>query len=89
MNCSLNARSSTNYYPNLAVYTYHAAQPVGLQTICSEISDPARLQGTLSQALSAGVNLGAKFIEVYPGDADASANQRLLASEEALLKQIP
>lgn len=87
MNASLHANSTTVYYPNLAVYTYSPAQPVGFQMLCSEKHDSARLQGTLAQALRAGVRLGAKFVEVYQADADLSANQQLLANQGAALKE--
>ena len=80
MNASLNANSTTGYYPNLAVYTYASRQPVGFQMLCSEAQDPRRLQGTLKQALWAGIRLGAKFIEVYQADADLATNQQILAN---------
>lgn len=86
MNASLNAVSNTGYYPNLAVYTYQATQPVGFQTLCAHATDPVRLQGTLAQALNAGVQLGAKFIEVYQQDGDDSAQQTTLATEGIALK---
>lgn len=85
MNCSLNAVSDTGYYPHLAVYTYHNTQPVGFQTVCSYAKDPARMQGTLAQTLNAGTQLGAKYIELYQADADAPANQQLLANQAAIL----
>jgi uncharacterized repeat protein (TIGR01451 family) len=86
MDASLNAVSDTGYYPNLAVYTYHSTQPVGFQTLCSEATDPVRLRGTLDQTLKAGVQLGAKFIEIYQADADDPAQQTVLANEGAALK---
>jgi Beta-galactosidase len=86
MNASLNANSTTVYYPNLAVYTYSSTQPVGFQMLCSEVQDPQRLQGTLRQALWAGIRLGAKFIEVYQADADLSTNQDVLANARDALK---
>jgi uncharacterized repeat protein (TIGR01451 family) len=86
MNAGLNAQSDTLYYPNLAVYTYRITQPVGLQMLCSAARDPVRLRGTLDQALMRGVQLGAKFVEVYPVDADDPAQQTVLAVEGAALK---
>ena len=85
MNASLNADSTTVYYPNLAVYTYHTTQPVGFQLLCAE-EDHGRLGGTLSQALTQGVLLGGKFIEIYQQDADKSSNQTMLATQGAALK---
>jgi uncharacterized repeat protein (TIGR01451 family) len=86
MNAGLNAQSDTLYYPNLAVYTYRITQPVGLQMLCSAARDPVRLGGTLDQALMRGVQLGAKFVEVYPVDADDPDQQTVLAVEGAALK---
>ncbi len=78
MNATLNAHSSTNYYPNLAIYTYYHTQPTGFQMLCSSIRDPQRLGGTLNQALTAGVLLGAKYVELYQSDADAPQYQTIL-----------
>jgi len=86
MNATLNANSNTLYYPNLAIYTYYRTQPTGFQTLCSAARDPRRLGGTLEQALTAGVQLGAKFVEVYQLDADDPANQEVLATEGAALE---
>jgi hypothetical protein len=87
MNASLNANSTTVYYPNLAIYTYSARQPVGFQMLCSYANDPERLQGTLGQALRAGIRLGAKFVEVYQADADLPSNQQVLADAGERLKE--
>jgi hypothetical protein len=90
MNATLNANSSTVYYPNLAIYTYRDTQPVGFQMLCSSIFDPHRLGGTLDQALNAGVQLGAEYVEVYQSDADAPGNQTVLAVEgDALEANVP
>ena len=78
MNTTLNATSATNYYPNLAIYTYYHSQPTGFQMICSAIHNPRRLGGTLDQALTAGVLLGAKYVELYQDDADAPQFQSIL-----------
>ena len=86
MNATLNANSSTVYYPNEAIYTYKDTQPVGFQMLCSSIKDPARLGGTLDEALRAGIALGAEFVEVYQSDADEPANQAVLATEGAKLE---
>jgi hypothetical protein len=86
MNATLNAKSSTVYYPNLAIFTYHNTQPVGFQTLCSSISDPTRLQGSLNMALTKGVGLGADFVEVYQNDADARKNQKTFANQGAALE---
>src|SRR5262249_52613462 len=88
MNTTLNAHSSTSYYPNLAIYTYHTTQPTGFQMLCSAISDPQRLGGTLNQALTQGVLLGAKYVEVYQDDADATNNQTTLQIQGDALKGI-
>ena len=84
MNCTLNAQSNTGYYPNEAIYSYRGSEPVGFQTICSYDRDPRRMQGTLQQAINAGLGLGAKYIEIYQRDADDSANQQMLAYEASL-----
>jgi hypothetical protein len=46
-----------------------------------------RFGGTLAQVLTAGVQLGSKFIEVYQSDVDPPANQQVLATEGAALKR--
>ena len=90
MNTTLNANSSTVYYPNEAIYTYKDTQPVGFQMLCSSIKDPVRLGGTLDEALLAGIALGAEFVEVYQSDADEPANQAVLAKEgDALEANVP
>ena len=49
-----------------------------------------RLGGTLDEALLAGIALGAEFVEVYQSDADAPANQAVLAKEgDALEANVP
>ena len=58
MTSTLNADSSTTYYPNEAINTYKDTQPVGFQMLCSSIKDPQRLGGTLDEALLAGIGLG-------------------------------
>ena len=85
MNASLNADSTTVYYPNLAIYTYHTTQPAGFQMLCAE-ADSDRLGGTLNQALTQGVLLGGKFVEIYQQDADKPSNQTMLAIQGAALK---
>lgn len=86
MNASLNANSNTGYYPNLAVSTYSPTQPVGLQMLCSATLDPVRLGGTLDQALTQAVLLGAKFVEIYQSDADNSKFQAVLADQGTALE---
>ncbi|MBA3608991.1 MAG: hypothetical protein H0W43_10885 [Chthoniobacterales bacterium] len=86
MNASLNAHSSTIYYPNLAVYNHHTTQPVGFQMLCSASLDPVRLGGTLDMALSQGVGLGAHFVELYQSDADNPGYQTVLAAQGMALK---
>ena len=87
MNAGLSAHSNTGYYPNLAIYTYRATQPVGFQTIWSYYTDGGRrLGGTLDQTLRAGVQLGAEFVEVYPVDADHPAEQTVFVRQGAALK---
>ena len=78
MNTGLNAHSSAVYYPNLAIYTYYHTQPTGFQMLCSALYDPQRLGGTLNQALTQGVLLGGKYVELYPADADATQYQTVL-----------
>lgn len=90
MNATLSAASSTGYYPNLAIFTYHNTQPVGFQMLCSSITNRERLKGTLDQAMTQGVGLGADFIEVYQNDADAAGNQAVLAKQgNALQENVP
>jgi len=78
MHAGLNAHSSIVYYPNLAIYTYYHAQPTGFQMLCSALRDPNRLGGTLNQALTQGVLLGGKYVELYQADADAAQYQTIL-----------
>jgi hypothetical protein len=78
MNATLNASSNAGYYPNLAIYTYYHTQPTGFQMLCSALQDPGLLGGNLQQALTAGVLLGAKYVELYQDDADYPGYQTLL-----------
>ena len=86
MNASLNAHSSTVYYPNLAIFNHHNTQPVGLQMLCSALLDPSRLGGTLEMALAQAVALGANFVELYQSDADNPAYQSIIAAQGKALK---
>ena len=86
MTSTLNADSSTTYYPNEAINTYKNTQPVGFQMLCSSIKDPKRLGGTLDEALLAGIGLGGEFVEVYQSDADADANQAVLKKDGTKLE---
>lgn len=87
MTASLNARSNTGYYPNMAVFKYHSVQPTGFQMLFSNRSDGGvRNKGTLAQALTAGRQLGGKFVEVYEADVDDPRQQAVLAAQNAALK---
>jgi hypothetical protein len=94
MTASLNAQSSTGYYPNEAIFTYRTTQPTGFQMLCSQAQDPVRLGGTVAQAVAKGYQLGGKFIEVYepdvtgsvPGEAlNLSSRLRVLSGEKSLI----
>jgi hypothetical protein len=87
MNATLNAHSDIGYYPNLAIFNYHAVQPVGFQMLCSAEHDRARLGGTLNDALNRGVLLRAKFVEIYQDDVDKPANQTVLAIQGDALER--
>ena len=84
MNASLNAHSSTVYYPNLAIFNHHNTQPVGLQMLCSALLDPSRLGG-LEMALAQAV-ARANFVELYQSDADNPAYQSIIAAQGKALK---
>lgn len=87
MTAALSAKSSTGYYPNEAVYTYRKSQPTGFQMLWSQFEDGGvRLGGTLAQALTKGVELGGKFVEVYESDVDDPKQQTVLATQGAALK---
>jgi hypothetical protein len=87
MNASLNANSSTGYYPNEAVYTYRKRQPAGFQMLDSEYTDGGkRIGGTLNQALNQGLQLGGKFVEVWEADVEDRQQQKVLATQNGALK---
>ncbi|PZR77737.1 MAG: hypothetical protein DLM52_03890 [Chthoniobacterales bacterium] len=89
MTASLNAHSATGYYPNLAIYNYHLAQPAGFQMLASNFQDGGvRNRGTLADCIAAGIQLGGKFVEVYEADVDDPAQQGLLAAEDIALNAV-
>ena len=88
MTASLNANSSTGYYPNLAIYTYRTTQPTGFQMLDSNFQDGGvRNRGTLAQAITAGLALGGKFVEVYEADVSDPRQQNVLATEGQALER--
>ncbi len=94
MNASLGAASADyltdpnlyGYWPNMAVHDNSNTSPVGLQFLCSSLGNGSQtLGGTLAQALDAGVNLKAHYLELYPVDADEPNNFTLLRNTEVRL----
>jgi hypothetical protein len=87
MSASLNAHSTTGYYPNMAIYTYHRVQPTGFQMLFSNYQDGGvRNKGTLTQSINAGIALGGRFVEVYEADVNDPRQQSVLIAEDAALK---
>jgi hypothetical protein len=86
MNCSLNAHSGASYLPNKFVQKWSATNPCGLQFLTSTQGFRGHtMGGSLAQALDAGVNLGAHWIEIYPLDGDNAVNAKLLTDTAARL----
>ncbi len=87
MSAGLNANSNTGYYPNEAIYTYRQAQPNGFQMVYSYIKDGGlRIGGTLNKALTNGVQMGGKFVEVWEPDVEDPKQQTVLATQGRNLK---
>ena len=81
MNCTLNARSRSEFPPNKLVKEFHDTNPVGLQFLTGTKGFGNHdLGGTLGQALDAGTPLGAHYIEIYARDADDPANAASLTT---------
>ena len=70
-NWGLNANSSQNYLPNKIIYDHRLTNPVGFQMTGGATSGGGGdLQGTLREAMEAGVALGAQYLEVFGSDCD-------------------
>jgi len=88
MNCSLNAHSTSHYLPSELVQEFSDTNPVGLQFLTSTRGFGNHdLGGTLAETLEAGVALGARYIEIYPLDANNPANAATLDAYAAKLNR--
>ena len=68
-NWGLNAESSTGYLPNSIIYDHRLTNPVGFQmTGNATTGGGGDLQGTLREAMEAGVAMGAQYLQVYGDD---------------------
>jgi hypothetical protein len=86
MDCSLAAKSNTNYLPNKLVSDLSGTNPTGLQFLCSETGFKGHtLGGTLAQTLDSALRLKAHWIEAYPADLNKSANRALFVDASARL----
>lgn len=87
MTARLSVTSTTRSYPNNSIYTHSATQPAGFQMLASYIDDNGlRLGGTLNQVLTNGVQLRAKFVEVYEDDVLDPSQQSVLAKQDGDLE---
>lgn len=97
-NHGLNATSSAsegsedaNIHAELRRQSPH--RPVGYQMVCStttnDVCQPEWVRGTLAEALEAGVELGAQFIEVYANDCDQPEHQATLQHAAEALAPAP
>ena len=69
------------YFLNSTITSNAAAAPVGFQTLTAATGNKSKYSvGDLSTALTAGVNLGGHFIEVYRADCANTAYTSLLQS---------
>jgi hypothetical protein len=98
MTNTLSARSSTSFWPNLAINTYKSTQPTGFQMLWSQTADGGIRAGrdgvhpdpnALDESLTKGVQLGGRFVEVYEIDTNNSALQQTITTHQAQLKQLP
>jgi hypothetical protein len=100
MNAQLHAISGSGYYLNAAIYDNRLTQPTGIQFLCSSVADNlARLSNStpygtdpllsaynaMNASLTAAVNIGCKFVEVYETDVENAAYQTMLATQGAAL----
>jgi len=89
MNWALNAKSNTAFLPWGLVYDYSPTNAAGFQLVGSTAGNGGKLNGTLAQALTAGIALRAQWIEVYASDAKNPVYASLLRSTAALLYPSP
>ncbi len=95
MTASLNAKSSTSWYPNNAIYTYGTKQPTGFQMLWKQTGDTLnKLNGnpasaSLEQSLNKGVNLRGRFVEIYRPDLDNPDLQSTLSRDRSRLLAVP
>lgn len=68
-NWGLNANSTTGYLPNSIIYNHRTTNPVGFQmTGNATTGTGGNLQGTLREAMEAGVAMGAHYLQVFGED---------------------
>ena len=90
MQWGLNATSNNGFFINKLIQDNAADRATGFQiTGASDGSVGGDLKGTLEQALDAGVNLGADWIEIYAADAMNPTYASLLASINSELNGPP
>lgn len=90
MQWGLNANSTDKFFLNALVKQYSPTNPVGFQlTGNSHGTVGGDLQGTIEQAINAGIALKAQFIEVYPVDCRDPAFTAVFTSANKNLATTP
>jgi hypothetical protein len=105
MNSQLHATSGIGYYANARIYENRFTEPTGIQFICDSTTpeNVARLSNSppygddplltpfraVNTSFTAGISIGAKFIETYEKDVINPAYQTMLATQRAALLEGP
>lgn len=100
MTHTLSARSSTSFYPNAVIHQYQLSQPTGFQMLWDTVGDCGKRAGydgvhcdplALDESLTAGVNIGGRFVEVYEMDCNSTdpAIQNTITTHRAQFLGLP
>jgi len=82
------AYEGSNYFVNQIICQNTATAPAGFQMVCAATDNTSSWSvGNLNTAVSAGIALGGRFIEVYKADCLNSQYTQMLQTANTQLKQ--